>query len=104
MKPAVHLLTWNIALLTGAVLVPAHAQSPQTSPLPKAPPEIMSQETPPAECQQMSAEQGDKLRIETTGTSLSEQPARSDGVLCPPSGIKALSPNGGRMDSAPAKP
>ena len=100
-----HLVKWRIALLVGVMLVPAltHAQSPQVSPLPKAPPEIMSEEKPdPRACQQreLNAGKGNKLRSETTGTSLSEQLTRSDGVICPPSGvdidIKALTPEGGR--------
>ena len=105
MQPTNHLLKWKIALLFGAVLVPglSNAQSPQVSPLPKAPPEIMSEEKPdPRACQQreLNAGKGNKLRSETTGTSLSEQLTRSDGVICPPSGvdidIKALTPEGGR--------
>src|SRR6187200_2145431 len=103
MKPVTHLLKWRIALLFGAVLVPAlsQAQSPQVSPLPKVPPEIMAKETPdPRACQQqeLNAGKGNKPRSETTGTSLSEQLTRSDGVICPPSGvdadIKALTPEG----------
>ena len=91
MQPTNHLLKWKIALLFGAVLVPAlsHAQSPQVSPLPKAPPEIMAEEKPdPRACQQqeLNAGKGNKPRSETTGTSLSEQLTRSDGVICPPSG------------------
>ena len=105
MKPAKHLLKWRIALLFSAVLMPAlsHAQSPQVSPLPKVPPEIMAEETPdPRACQQqeLNTGKGKKLRSETTGTSLSEQLTRSDGVICPPSGvdsdIKAPTPGGGR--------
>jgi len=105
MQPANHLLVWKIALLFGAVLVPAlsHAQYPQVSPLPKAPPEIMAEEKPdPRACQQqeLNMGKGNKPRSETTGTSLSEQLTRSDGVICPPSGvdsdIKAPTPEGGR--------
>jgi hypothetical protein len=105
MQPANHLLPWKIALLFGAMLVPAlsHAQSPQVSPLPKAPPEIMAEEKPDARaCQQQELNRGtgNKPRSETTGTSLSEQLTRSDGVICPPSGvdsdIKARTPEGGR--------
>ena len=96
MQPTNHLLKWKIALLFGAVLVPAlsHAQSPQVSPLPKAPPEIMAEEKPdPRACQQqeLNAGKGNKPRSETTGTSLSEQLTRSDGVICPPSGVDSAS-------------
>jgi hypothetical protein len=105
MQPTNHLLKWKIALLFGAVLVPglSNAQSPQVSPLPKAPPEIMAEErSDPRACQQqeLNAGKGSKPRSETTGTSLSEQLTRSDGVICPPSGvdsgIKAPTPEGGR--------
>jgi hypothetical protein len=96
----------SIALLSGAAaLMPAFslAQSAQDSPLPKAPPEIMSKELrDPRACARQSAE--------TTGQSFSEQLARSDGVICPPpgvdSGIRAPTPEGGRMPviSPPGSP
>jgi hypothetical protein len=74
-------------------------------PLPKAPPEIMLKESrDPLACAQQGliVGQDNKLQsAETTGKSLSEQLARSDGVLCPPPGvdsdITASTPQGGRM-------
>ena len=80
-------------------------QSAQVSPLPKAPPEIMLKEArDPKACAQQGliVGQDNKLQsAETTGKSLSEQLARSDGVLCPPPGIdsdiRASTPQGGAI-------
>ena len=86
------------------------AQSAQVSPLPKAPPEIMLEEArDPKACapqQGLTVGQDSKLQsADTTGKSLSEQLARSDGVICPPPGvdpdIRAPTPEGGRMPVIP---
>ena len=108
MAPSNHLPKLRIALLFGAALMPALslAQSAQVSPLPKAPPEIMLKEArDPKACapqQGLTVGQDSKLQsADTTGKSLSEQLARSDGVICPPPGvdpdIRAPTPEGGRM-------
>ena len=107
MAPSNHLPKLRIALLFGAALMPALslAQSPQVSPLPRAPPEIMSKEVrDPNACAQQGliVGQDNKLQsTETTASSLSEQLERSDGVICPPPGvdpgIRAPTPQGGRM-------
>jgi len=111
-----HLPKLSIALLFGAALMPALslAQSAQDSPLPKAPPEIMSKEArDPKACAQQGFTVGQDNKpqsAETTGKSLSEQLARSDGVICPPPGvdpgIRATTPEGGRMPviSPPGSP
>ena len=112
-----HLPKLRIALLFGAALMPALslAQSAQVSPLPKAPPEIMLKEArDPKACapqQGLTVGQENKLQsADTTGKSLSEQLARSDGVICPPPGvdpdIRAPTPEGGRMPviSPPGSP
>ena len=111
MAPSNHLLKLRIALLFGAALMPALslAQSAQDSPLPKAPPEIMSKEArDPKACAQQSLTVGQDNKpqsADTTGKSLSEQLARSDGVICPPPGvdpdIRAPTPEGGRMPVIP---
>jgi hypothetical protein len=108
--PSNHFPKLRIALLFGAALLPAlsFAQSPQVSPLPKAPPEIMLNEArDPKACSQQGLTVGRNKRqsAETTGMSLSEQLARSDGVICPPPGvdpgIRAPTPEGGRMPVIP---
>ena len=101
----------RISLLIGAALMPgiSLAQSAQVSPLPKAPPEIMSNEARDRKaCDQqgLTVGRGNKPQsAETTGKSLSEQLARSDGVICPPSGvdpdIRAPTPKGGSMPVIP---
>ena len=107
MAPSDLFLKLRFALLFGAVLMPTLSlgQSAQVSPLPKAPPEIMLKESrDPKACAQQGliVGQDNKLQsAETTSKSLSEQLARSDGVLCPPPGIdsdiRASTPQGGRM-------
>ncbi len=112
-----HLPKLRIALLFGAALMPARslAQSAEVSPLPKAPPEIMLKEaSDPKACapqQGLTLGQDKKLQsADTTGKPLSEQLARSDGVICPPRGvdpdISAPTPQGGRMPviSPPGSP
>ena len=111
MAPSNHLPKLRIALLFGAALMPALslAQSVQAPPLPQAPPEIMSKEVrdPKACAQQGLAVGQDKepQSADTTGKSLSEQLARSDGVICPPTGvdpdIRAPTPQGGSMPVIP---
>ena len=111
MAPSNHLLKLRIALVFGAALMPAlsFAQSAQVSPLPKAPPEIMLKEArDPKACapQGLTVGQDNKPQsAETTGSSLSEKLARSDGVICPPPGvdpdIRAPTPEGGRMPVIP---
>ena len=110
MAPPNHLSKLRIALLFGAALMPALslAQSAQVSPLPKAPPEIMSKEArDPKACAQqgLTVGQDNKPQIADTGKSLSEQLASSDGVICPPPGvdpdIRAPTPEGGRMPVIP---
>jgi hypothetical protein len=111
-----HLSRLRIALLFAAALMPALAlaQSPQVSPLPKAPPEIMPNDArDPNACAQQDLTVGegntpqsaDTTGKSTTGKSLSERLARSDGVICPPPGvdadIKAPTPEGGRMPVIP---
>jgi hypothetical protein len=106
-----HLSILRIALLFGAALMPAHslAQSAQVSPLPKAPPEIMSKEArDPKACAQQDLTVGRDNKpqsADTTDKSFSEQLARSDGVICPPPGvdpdIRAPTPEGGRMPVIP---
>jgi hypothetical protein len=101
----------RIALLFAAALMPALslAQTAQVSPLPKAPPEIMSKEAPdPKACAQQGLTVGQDNKpqsADTTGKSLSEELARSDGVICPPPGvdpdIKASTPEDGRMPIIP---
>jgi hypothetical protein len=95
---------WKIVLLFGAVLIPAlsHAQYAQISPLPRAPPEIMADDSDAKACAQqgLTVRPGNRLQSsETTGNSLSEQLSRSDGVICPPSdrdvGIRAPTPEAG---------
>jgi hypothetical protein len=91
----------KILLIPVIALLPvvAFAQAPP-SPLPKAPPEIPA---PSVTDQKACAQQGlsvspdDKaVRSETTGQTLSEQLARTEGVICPPadvdSDIKAPTP------------
>ena len=81
------------------------AQSEHNSPLPKVPPEIMSKEArDPRACaqQELTVGQDNKPQsVETTGKSLSERLARSDGVICPPAdvdqGIRAPTREGGSM-------
>ena len=107
MAPSNHLPKLSIGMLFGAALMPVFslAQSAQDSPLPKAPPEIMSKEArDPKACAQQGLTVGQDNKpqsAETTGMSLSEQLARSDGVICPPPGvdpdIRAPTPEGGRM-------
>ena len=116
MAPSNHLPKLRIVLLFGAALMPALslAQPAQVSPLPKAPPEIMGTEArDPRACaqQDLTVGQGNKPQsADKTGKSLSEQLARSDGVICPPSGvdpdIRAPTPEGGRMPviSPPGSP
>ena len=111
-----HLPKLRIALMFGVALIPtlSFAQSAQRSPLPAAPPEIMLNEArDPKACAPPSPTVGgdDKPHsAETTGTSLSEQLARSDGVICPPPGIdpniRAPTPDGGPMPviSPPGSP
>jgi len=107
----------RIALLFGAALMPAlsFAQSAQVSPLPEAPPEIMSKEVrDPKACaprQGLTVGQDNKLQsTDTTDRSLSDRLARSDGVICPPPGvdpaISAPPPGGGRTPviSPPGSP
>lgn len=85
------------------------AQSAQVSPLPKAPPEILSKEArDPRACAQQGLTGGQDNKPQSadiTGKSLSEQLARSDGVICPPPGvdpdIKAPTPEGGSMPVIP---
>ena len=106
-----HLPKLRIALLFGAALMPALslAQSVQAPSLPNAPPEIMSKETrDPKACAQQGLTVGQDNRpqsADTTGKSLSEQLARSDGVICPPPGvdpdIRAPTPQGGSMPVIP---
>ena len=110
MAPSNHLPKLRIALLFGAALMPtlSLAQSAQVSPLPKAP-EIMSQEArDPKACAQQGLTMGQDNKpqsADTTGRSLSEQLARSDGVICPPPGvdpdIRVPTPEGGRMPVIP---
>jgi hypothetical protein len=115
-QPSNHLSRLRIALLFAATLMPALAlaQSPQVSPLPKAPPEIMPNDVrDPKACAQQDLTVGegntpqsaDTSGKSTTGKSLSERLARSDGVICPPPGvdadIKAPTPEGGRMPVIP---
>ena len=107
MPPLNHLLKSRIALVFGAALMPAlsFAQSAQVSPLPKAPPEIMLKEARDSKAcvpQGLTVGQDTKPQsAETTGSSLSEKLASSDGVICPPPGvdpdIRAPTPEGGRM-------
>ena len=107
MAPSNHLPKLRIVLMLGAALMPALslAQPAQVSPLPKAPPEIMSKETrDPKACAQQGLTVGQDNKpqsADTTGKSLSEQLARSDGVICQPPGvdpdIRAPTPEGGRM-------
>jgi hypothetical protein len=111
MAPSNYLPKLRIALLVGAALMPALslAQSVQAPPLPKAPPEIMSNETrDPKACAQQGLTVGQDNKpqsAETTGKALSEQLARSDGVICPPTGvdpeIRAPTPQGGSMPVIP---
>ena len=106
MAPSNHLLKLRIALVFGAALMPAlsFAQSAQVSPLPKAPPEIMLKEARDSKAcvpQGLTVGQDTKPQsAETTGSSLSEKLASSDGVICPPPGvdpdIRARTPEGGR--------
>jgi hypothetical protein len=101
----------RIALLFGAALTPAQllAQSAQVSPLPKAPPEIMSNEArDPKACTEQAFTIGPENKPQsaiTTGKSLSDQLARSDGVICPPPRvdphIKMPTPEGGKMPVIP---
>lgn len=107
MAPSNYWPKLRIALLFGAALMPALslAQSVQAPPLPKAPPETMSKETrDPKACAQQGLPVGQDNKpqsADTTGKSLSEQLARSDGVICPPTGvdpeIRAPTPQGGSM-------
>ncbi len=51
-----------------------------------------------------AGERGPTAPPSTTGESLSEKLARTDGVICPPNidpGIKAPTPDGGRMPVIP---
>jgi hypothetical protein len=85
------------------------AQSAQVSPLPKAPPEILSKETRDSKaCAQQGLTEGQHNKPQSADIadkSLSEQLARSDGVICPPPGvdphIKAPTPEGGSMPVIP---
>jgi hypothetical protein len=111
MVPSNHLPKLTIALLLGVTLMPALsvAQSAQVSPLPQAPPEIMSKEARnPKACAQLGLTVGQNnspQSTETTGTSLSQQLARSDGVICPPPSvdpdIRAPTPEDGHMPVIP---
>jgi hypothetical protein len=97
----------GIALPFAVLMIPtlSHSQSAQPSPLPKAPPEIMSTENRDSSActkEGFNIERDRKPgRSETTGTSLSERLSDSDGVICPPSGVdpdmRAPTPEGGRM-------
>ena len=77
--------------------------------MPKAPPEIMLKEArDPKACAPhgLTVGQNNKPQsAETTGSSLSEKLASSDGVICPPPGIdpdiRAPTPEGGRMPVMP---
>ena len=106
-----HLPKLRIALLFGVALMPAFslAQSAQVSPLPKAPPEILSKEArDPKACAQQGLTEGQHNKPQSADTadkSLSGQLARSDGVICPPPGldsdIRVPTPEGGRMPVIP---
>ena len=116
MAPSDHFPKLKIALLLGAALLPtlSIAQSPQVSPLPSAPPEIMSKEIrDPKACAQQGLTVGQDNKpqsADTMGKSLGEQLARSEGVTCPPPGIdpdiRVPTPEGGRMPviSPPGSP
>ena len=111
MAPSNHLPKLRIALLFGVALMPALslAQSVQAPPLPQAPPEIMSKEArDPKACAQQGLAVGQDNKPQSadpTGKSLSQQLARSDGVICPPPGvdpdIRAPTPQGGSMPVIP---
>ena len=112
MALSIHYFKLKMALLFAAALIPVHAlaQTAQVSPLPKAPPEIMSKEEArdPKACAQQGLTLGTDNKPQSadpTGKSLSEQLALSDGVICPPPGvdpaIKAPTPEGGRMPVIP---
>ena len=100
------LFVFRIALLFGAALTPSVpvAQPAQVLPAP-ASPETMSKETrDPNACGQQGLTVGPDNKAQsadTIGKSLSDQLARSDGVICPPPGvdpdIKAQAPEGGRL-------
>jgi hypothetical protein len=106
-----HASKLRIVLLSWTVLMPglSLAQSAQVSPLPKVLLEIMSNEArDPKACDQQALTVGTDNKpqsAETTGKSLSEQLARSDGVICPPLGvdpdIRASTPKGGPMPVIP---
>jgi hypothetical protein len=111
MAPSHHLSKLTIAQVFGAALMPALslAQSAQKAPLPGAPPEIMAKEASDAKaCTQQDLTIGKDNKpqsADTTGKSLSEQLARSDGVICPPPAvdpdIRAPTPEVGRMPVIP---
>jgi len=83
----------TIALVCAVALMPAwaFAQAPEPSPLPKAPPEIPAPSNAESKaCAQQRlvlGPDGKPETQETTGQSLSEQLARSDGVICPPADV-----------------
>jgi hypothetical protein len=97
MAPSSLLPGLRIALLVATVLTPelSLAQSPRVSPLPDAPPEIMSKEArDPKDCTKSGLNVGqdnvgqDKSQSAVANDkSFSEQLALSDGVICPPPGI-----------------
>jgi hypothetical protein len=99
----------RLAAMAAAILMPvaAFAQAPPQTQTPIAP---KSERSNPAVCASSDTHttvgQGDDLQLQkSSGGSLSDKLARSDGVICPPEhvdpAIKAVTPPGGSITVIP---
>jgi len=101
-----HIRLLGLAALAAAILTPplSSAQSPPSSKAPVAP---KTEQLDPKACadQKDTLGQGGSDRQQSSGKSLSERLARSNGVICPPDQvdpeIKQPAPEGGRMPVIP---
>jgi hypothetical protein len=93
-------------LLTTALLMTLSAAGAQAPPTPTTPPEPTVPPSPSRAGDCARHDRGaDGSTTGQTGQALADKLARSDGVLCPPSGvdpeIRAPAPDGGRMPVIP---
>jgi hypothetical protein len=93
-------------LLTTALLMTLSAAGAQAPPTPTTPPEPTVPPSPSRAGDCARHDRGaDGSTTRQTGQALADKLARSDGVLCPPSGvdpeIRAPAPDGGRMPVIP---
>ena len=90
-------------LLTTALLMTLSAAGAQAPPTPTTPPEPTVSPSHAGDCARH--DRADGSTTGQTGQALADKLARSDGVLCPPSGvdpeIRAPAPDAGRMPVIP---